>query len=320
MPSERQLRQLLLAFGLAVVAWASTVSCSTAGWRLLSSSDHSHALGVCGVSFSDSRNGWLVTPAQLQRTYNGGHSWIDIRSKEDETYFDLTWLDRRTGWVVGAQNNDGTQSALILRTIDAGNSWQEQHIEGTQRLTSITFSGRNQGWAAGVGVIANTTDAGETWVVQYAGSENILWSIENLDSQRAFAVGENGTILFTVDGGITWNRKPTELTSTLFRVRFFGDSGWIVGWGGVLLRTRDGGASWQRVSVGTTEALTDIYISGKNGWLIGTEGTILRSLDGGDSWQWYKSPTSDSLIRLFFLSADQGWAVGARATVLSYSD
>lgn len=319
MRSERQLLQFLLAFGLAVLAWASTVSCSTTGWQLLSRGDHSHALGICGVSFSDDRNGWLVTPAQLQRTSDGGRSWIEMRSKEDETYFDMTWVDSRTGWIVGARNN-GTQSALILRTIDAGHSWQEQHIERTQRLTSITFSGRNLGWAAGAGVIANTTDGGENWAVQYSGNKDILWSIANLDSRRVFAVGESETILFTVDGGITWNRKPIESKSTLFRIRFFGDTGWIVGRSGVLLRTRDGGASWQPVSVATTQSLTDIYISGKNGWLVGTEGTILHSLDGGDSWESYKSPTSDSLMKLFFLSAGRGWAVGARATVLSYSD
>lgn len=320
MRSKCQFLQFLLALGLAALAWVSTVSCSTASWRLLSSGDHSHTLGIFSVSFSDRSNGWLVTPAQLRRTSNGGHSWIDTRSREDETYLDMTWVDGRTGWIVGSQNKNGTRSALILRTIDAGISWQEQRVEGAQRLTSITFSGRNLGWVAGVGVIANTTDAGETWAVQYTGSESILWSIANLDSQRAFAVGESGTILFTVDGGITWNRKPTELTSTLFRVRVFDHSGWIVGSDGVLLRTRDGGASWQHVSVATTQALTDIYISGKNGWLVGTEGTILRSEDGGDSWERYKSPTSNSLLRLFFLSADQGWAVGASGTILSYSD
>lgn len=318
MPSQRNFLQLLLTFGLVAVVWASAVSCSAAGWRLLSS-DHSHALGISNISFSDERNGWLVTPAQLRRTSDGGHTWADILSADRETYLDMTWVDGRKGWIVGSQNEDGTQ-ALILRTIDAGNSWQEQHVGRIQRLTSVTFSGHNLGWAAGVGVITNTTDAGETWAVQYTGSENTLWSIVNLDSQRAFAVGEGGTILVTTDGGNTWNRKPTVLTSTLYRVRFFGDSGWIVGWGGVLLHTRDAGASWQRVLVGTTQPLTDIYMSGKTGWLIGTEGTILHSGNGGVSWESHKSPTSNDLLRLFFLNVNRGWAVGARTTVLSYTD
>lgn len=323
MSRECPLLYFLWTLVCVVALFAVTVlaSCGPTGWRLLYTDDHSHALGAFSVSFSDHRHGWLVTPSQLSETFDGGRTWRERLSQEQETYLDMTWVDSTAGWIVGSQSKNGTQSALLLQTTDAGKSWHHHILGVASRLNGVMFSDRKVGWAVGPTVIVNTTDAGQSWNVRYLSKSNdTLWSIAGLDAERAVAVGDAGTIVYTVDGGNTWKLISTELNTGFLRVRFFGNSGWIVGWDGTLLRTRDGGSTWERVSVAPSKAFTDIYVNGKTGWLIGLEGTIFRSTDDGGTWQQYKSPTSNDLLKLFFLDPRTGWAVGGRETVLLYSE
>jgi photosystem II stability/assembly factor-like uncharacterized protein len=55
------------------------------------------------------------------------------------------------------------------------------------------------------------------------------------------AVGEEGTILRTTDGGTTWMSQNSGTTQTLFGVSFTAaNTGTAVGHGSTILRTTDG--------------------------------------------------------------------------------
>merc|ERR1712146_875509 len=57
--------------------------------------------------------------------------------------------------------------------------------------------------------------------------------------KTAWAVGGGGTIFESSDGGSTWtkNKAADDLPSNLYKVKFFGDTGYILGSSGVLLKT-----------------------------------------------------------------------------------
>src|SRR4029453_15057786 len=61
--------------------------------------------------------------------------------------------------------------------------------------------------------------------------------------------------------------------------------GVAVGDQGLILRTTDGGAVWQGVANGVTGALRSVSFSGINGISGGDSQTILYSTDSGASWQ-----------------------------------
>jgi photosystem II stability/assembly factor-like uncharacterized protein len=60
-----------------------------------------------------------------------------------------------------------------------------------------------------------------------------VWAVNN---KRVFAVGLNGIILHTEDGGKNWRRDLTGTTTPLRAVAFHEDNGWAVGRDGAILR------------------------------------------------------------------------------------
>jgi photosystem II stability/assembly factor-like uncharacterized protein len=109
--------------------------------------------------------------------------------------------------------------------------------------------------------------------------------------------------------------------------------GWAVGIDGLILRTADGGQTWQvqhgstEVStleqVGFAEALNnpslyDIAVVGKFGYAVGDIGAVYASEDGGSTWQRKQMPKAWSLrwIRAISLvSGTHGAFVGGHGLV-----
>src|SRR5439155_19233542 len=86
-----------------------------------------------------------------------------------------------------------------------------------------------------------------------------LSAIEFVDRDEGWAVGDEGVVWHTIDGGRNWERQPTGVRASLRSVQFLNPyTGWIAGReelphnggsGGVLLFTVDGGRKWQRIGV-----------------------------------------------------------------------
>jgi len=59
------------------------------------------------------------------------------------------------------------------------------------------------------------------------------------DGKTAWAVGGSGSIFESNDGGATWTRDKAadDIPTNLYKVKFFGDTGYILGSSGVLLKT-----------------------------------------------------------------------------------
>ena len=118
------------------------------------------------------------------------------------------------------------------------------------------------------------------------------------DSKKGWAVGDEGAIWRTIDGGEQWERQIAGTRGTLRRVVFQdAQRGWIcgredgpAGATGVLLVTRDGGNTWQRVLAGAMPALAGIsFVSDTEGYLWGDaagpySSGLFHTADGGRSW------------------------------------
>lgn len=64
--------------------------------------------------------------------------------------------------------------------------------------------------------------------------------------ERLVAVGERGHIVYSDDGGATWEQANVPVSVTLTALSFPADkNGWAVGHDGVVLGSADGGATWQ---------------------------------------------------------------------------
>lgn len=73
--------------------------------------------------------------------------------------------------------------------------------------------------------------------------------------------------------------------SMIFTVRKFGDRYFAVGHQGHILFSDDGGDSWTQAQVPVRSSLLDIYFpTPELGWAVGHEGVILHSADSGKTW------------------------------------
>lgn len=128
-----------------------------------------------------------------------------------------------------------------------------------------------------------------TWTEQSSGVTSTLKDVFFADNMNGWAVGDNGTIVATTDGGETWVPQTSNSDQPL-RAVFFIDAqiGWISGGNlkKALLKTINGGTTWMDIAPTNvfSNQLYDIaFADSLNGWMI-TRDSIYMSKDGGTSW------------------------------------
>jgi photosystem II stability/assembly factor-like uncharacterized protein/tetratricopeptide (TPR) repeat protein len=135
-----------------------------------------------------------------------------------------------------------------------------------------------------------------------------LHAVQFVDASEGWAVGDDGVVWHTIDGGQTWERQPTGVRASLRSLHFVDPFiGFVVGREslphgagstGVILATRDGGVSWHRLSMKTLPGLNRVkFLDKQNGFVAGDGSDQFPSgafftQDGGKSWHMLSSPPS----------------------------
>ena len=142
------------------------------------------------------------------------------------------------------------------------------------------------------------------------------------DGRLGLAVGENGILLKSTNGGIGWKARQTNTTESLRAIDISanGQLAWAVGDAGTILRSPDGGDTWIQRFVPTTATLHSVTFGPDEltGWAAGTEGTVLRSVDGGDSWTMTSTRGRQELRSVApGPPGESVWVVGTNGTIVS---
>lgn len=149
---------------------------------------------------------------------------------------------------------------------------------------------------------------------------------------KGWAVGNDGNIISSNDGGGTWNMvaPPSSLDSNLYKISFPAeDTGWVAGENTTILKIEpDPQSNGVLISKQTVVLSAPIHLMGisfadlNNGWACGEKATIIATTDGGNTWtqQFLPAGVEEDLKDIFFLSTTKGWAVGENATILNTSD
>lgn len=124
---------------------------------------------------------------------------------------------------------------------------------------------------------------GESWVRGEVPVTWEVWGVTGTATDDLAAVGQNGLVLESSDGGATWQRQPSPTGATLFAVAANASGRMVaVGTGGTIL-VRDGD-TWELTPSPTGEAFFDVRADGPDGFLIvGNGGMVLRG--NGLTWQ-----------------------------------
>jgi photosystem II stability/assembly factor-like uncharacterized protein/murein DD-endopeptidase MepM/ murein hydrolase activator NlpD len=251
-----------------------------------------------------------------------------IQSNNNGDYFNEIKYIKEESLELGGVNQGETQFlnenlgyairvTKIVKTTDGGLNWTNQTIDlyGEKSLTGIYFIDSSTGFICGrgvgsdtSGVIYKTTNGGTNWNAIYFGS-NRLYDIKFLNTQLGYCVGENGTVLFTNDGGASWQPKSIPLGSfTTLSIRdlaiFDSNNIIVVGYSnanGVIYRSSNSGNSWMNVlTTNDNYQIRQIDFKNSN---IGyaspqysntvTANYIYKTIDGGTTWNQFLVPSSD---------------------------
>ena len=209
-------------------------------------------LTLSSIYFVDPQNGWAVgDEGTIIHTVDGGKTWTKQKSPVPFFLMKVYFATPFKGWVV-------TEQTHILFTDDGGQKWSIQFKDQDFILKSLSFCDPLHGWAVGeFGFIYHTKDGGATWVKQ-AGhfdlskdtgevvGDAFLFDVVAVDCKTVWAVGIDGFVTKTVDGGKTWNNVEIGASKTqLFCISTDRKNTLLIGGKGVFLSSGDKGHTWQ---------------------------------------------------------------------------
>lgn len=154
--------------------------------------------------------------------------------------------------------------------------------------------------------------------------ETVIDSIMDFDAvneDNAWAVGENGLILATENGGQTWSTQLIDTKRQLNGIYFINTTiGWVVGNNGTIARSSSGGYSWIVLPSGIVENLNGIFAATQLiAWAVGDTGTILKTANG-ITWLAQSSGVTANLNSVHFYDSTVGWIAGDNGTILKTTD
>ena len=175
------------------------------------------------------------------------------------------------------------------------------------------------------GNIVISRDHGLTWTQSLAPTRALLTGVSFPDPQHGWAVGHEGVILHSGDGGQTWQRQDDgHGVENVYLDVLFRDSlhGFIVGAYGKFLTTDDGGKTWRTAQPSADEVHYNRISVGADGYLYlaGESGTVLVSHDGGRNWLKSAIPYDGSLFGVLPLDHGRILAYGLRGHILRSDD
>jgi len=217
-----------------------------------------------------------------ENAHDGLNPWIKSMAFSDSTH----------GFAVGYEGR-------IIRSDDAGGNWGQDTVPINRNLNKIVYTGAGIYFVAGgkkandsIQTILESVDYGHIWYVIYDNLGPWLKSVFFSDAQKGFAVGDDGAIISTTDGGSTWMSPIPPVVRDFNGITFINaNTGYIVGGTTsgsgkrTILRTTDGGLSWIVIMDENGGVLRDIsFADSLVGYIVGDSATVLKTMDGGLSW------------------------------------
>ncbi|MFT3791866.1 MAG: YCF48-related protein [Rudaea sp.] len=161
-----------------------------------------------------------------------------------------------------------------------------------------------------VSVRAAETEAGPVADVSSGTAHQALFAVA-FDGANGVAVGANGDIRESGDGGKTWKAVESPEHAALFGVAFNAKRAIAVGQKGAIV-VRDEKGAWSAVNQTVSkERLLAVSMNGATAIAVGSFGALLRSTDGGANWEsvapkWqdYSSDGADPNLYAVHVGAD----------------
>ncbi len=132
-----------------------------------------------------------------------------------------------------------------------------------------------------------TTGTKDVWTELHPKVPRVnYWGVYFMNPDTGLAVGEQGTIIKTKNGGSTWHTIETGYNKTIRTVgSYTGENIIAAGDSGLIIISTDYGETWATIQSSTDRNFWNIqFITEQIGWLVGEGSSAFKTTDGGNTW------------------------------------
>jgi photosystem II stability/assembly factor-like uncharacterized protein len=227
----------------------------------------------------------------------------------------------------------GTLAATVLQTIytdDDGATWSAlTNVTGSVAADAATgpqsmcaIDAEHIWLVSDAGQAFFSSDAGVSWTEQdtalVASGATALNAVHFYNHNVGVAVGDTDTVIYTLDGGTTWqagaattggvNLQTVQVLDINPIIAVTGDSA------GDIYHSWDGLANWTQTWAPGTSVACISFCNKLNGLMIdniaGPTAVLYHTVNGGRSWHAVNTPTTTALNSVVMLAPHFGYAVG----------
>ncbi len=162
------------------------------------------------VYYSSDTTGWAVgNTGVVMRTTDGADSW-SVQQVGTANLLAVHFADANTGWAVGS-------AGRIIKTADGGNTWVAQTSDREQRPQRrvVHLANDRRGRGRSGDDPANDKRRQPRGAQSHRGRTGRCADVQFSGPSVGWAVGNNGTILQSTDGGATWTAQTSGTNQRL---------------------------------------------------------------------------------------------------------
>jgi len=190
----------------------------------------------------------------------------------------------------------------------------------------VTGTGITSGLSRTDTLIVTVTALPALWVNETpAGFESTTFrDVFFINENAGVAVGDNGTILSSGDGGDNWSDQSGVTSNQLTAVHSDGSVWYAVGWDistglGKIIRNSTG--TWETVVDTIQSLLNDVFvIDNNNVWVVAFNGVAYQTTNGGTTWIARENIVTGftQLFKIWFTNSSEGYigTTGSTTSIL----
>ncbi|MBC8172862.1 MAG: T9SS type A sorting domain-containing protein [Chitinophagales bacterium] len=285
------------------------------------------------IFFVNDSVGWTVNgDGEIYKTVNAGKYW-DLQLSTGDYFRAVEFFDENVGFA-------GSLFNKLYKTMDGGENWYDisDSLEiPFSGICGLSVADDSTIYACGIwyspAYIFKSTDRGHTW--EFINMNAYAYSLVDMkftDKDHGFATGqsddldEGGVILYTADGGETWEVKTItdHPNDYVWKIQLLEDS--ITMFGAVanvsggfstrFLKSPDAGDTWEIKLVDDDYYYVEMcgFMNADTGWTGSYE--CLETFDGGETW--HENTFGYNFNRFF--KVNENLAFASASTIHVYAD
>jgi photosystem II stability/assembly factor-like uncharacterized protein len=239
---------------------------------------------------------------------DGGRSWLQAGTPTSVTLTTVRFVDAAHGWAVG-------HGGVVLASDDGGKTWARR-LDG-QRIAQLVLEGAQAAGDAkaiqdaqrlladgpdkplldllvidaqrllavgAYGIALGSVDGGKTWsswMARLPNPKGLHIYTARLRGQTLLLAGEQGLVMQSQDGGLSFRRIDTPYKGSFFTAELPADQTVLLaGLRGTVLRSVDAGASWTTLTSPMPVSITGSALASDGRLLAANQAGFVMALQG----------------------------------------